>query len=117
MKLGEKFFDMPIGFIAECELDILEHEGSDVFIDTVLNLTDVSDQMRLETDFNREARNSTRALEDIQSEPLLRDRVTVPPVYWERTGERIMTADWYVNSPVFFSMVSLLFKTSIHHPV
>jgi aarF domain-containing kinase len=50
--------------------------------------------MRHETDFIREARNATRAAEDIASEPKLRGRVVVPKVYWERTGDKVMTADW-----------------------
>ncbi|KAF8759844.1 ABC protein [Rhizoctonia solani] len=70
--MGEKFFGMPIAFVA----------------------TYVSDQMRHETDFIREARNATRAAEDIDSDPKLRGRALIPKVYWERTGDRVMTADW-----------------------
>ncbi|KAH7343966.1 putative mitochondrion protein [Rhizoctonia solani] len=70
--MGEKFFGMPIAFVASY----------------------VSDQMRHETDFMREARNATRASEDINSDPKLRGRAVVPKVYWERTGDRVMTADW-----------------------
>ncbi|CAE6453877.1 unnamed protein product [Rhizoctonia solani] len=70
--MGERFFGMPIAFIASY----------------------VSDQMRHETDFIREARNATRAAEDIDSDPKLRGRAVVPNVYWERTGDRVMTADW-----------------------
>ncbi|QRW15882.1 ABC1 family protein [Rhizoctonia solani] len=73
--MGEKFFGMPIAFVA----------------------TYVSDQMRHETDFIREARNATRAAEDIDSDPKLRGRALIPKVYWERTGDRVMTADWWAN--------------------
>lgn len=57
-------------------------------------LPDVSDQMRHETDFIREANNATRAADDIASEPKLQGRVIVPKVYWERTARRVMTAEW-----------------------
>ncbi|CAE6485343.1 unnamed protein product [Rhizoctonia solani] len=70
--MGERFFGMPIAFVASY----------------------VSEQMRHETDFIREARNATRAAKDINSDPKLRGRVVVPEVYWERTGDRVMTADW-----------------------
>ncbi|KAB5594595.1 5-methyltetrahydropteroyltriglutamate homocysteine S-methyltransferase [Ceratobasidium theobromae] len=61
---------------------------------TLHTMTDVSDQMRHETDFIREAHNATRAAEDIAGEPKLRGRVIVPKVYWERTGDKVLTADW-----------------------
>ncbi|KAG8697823.1 methionine-synthesizing 5- methyltetrahydropteroyltriglutamate--homocysteine methyltransferase, partial [Ceratobasidium sp. 395] len=70
--MGEKLFDMPIAFIGSY----------------------VTEQMRHETDFIREAHNATRAAADIASEPKLRGRVIVPEVYWDRTGDRVMTADW-----------------------
>ncbi|KAG9101983.1 methionine-synthesizing 5- methyltetrahydropteroyltriglutamate--homocysteine methyltransferase [Ceratobasidium sp. 370] len=61
---------------------------------TRIRETDVTEQMRHETDFMREAHNATRAAADIASEPKLRGRVIVPEVHWDRTGDRVMTADW-----------------------
>ncbi|QRV72632.1 ABC1 family protein [Ceratobasidium sp. AG-Ba] len=72
LAMAERFFDMPIAFIGKY----------------------VTEQMRHETDFIREAHNATRAAADIASEPKLRERVIVPEVYWDRTGDRVMTADW-----------------------
>lgn len=72
LSMAENLFGMPVAFIASY----------------------VSDQIRHEADFLREARNATRASEDIESEPKLRGRVMVPKIYWERTGDRVMTADW-----------------------
>ncbi|KAG9123147.1 methionine-synthesizing 5- methyltetrahydropteroyltriglutamate--homocysteine methyltransferase [Ceratobasidium sp. 392] len=72
LMMAERLFDMPIAFIGAY----------------------VTEQMRHETDFIREAHNATRAAADIASEPKLRGRVIVPEVYWDRTGDTVMTADW-----------------------
>lgn len=72
MLLQEKVFDLPVAFIAKY----------------------ISDQMRKEVSLLTEAQNATRAAKDIASEPSLRDRVTVPKVFWEWTGESVMTAEY-----------------------
>jgi predicted unusual protein kinase regulating ubiquinone biosynthesis (AarF/ABC1/UbiB family) len=66
-------------------------------LNCLMRLVDVTEQMRHETDFIREAHNATRAAADIASEPKLRGRVIVPEVYWDRTGTTVMTADWYTR--------------------
>ncbi|EJD49076.1 ABC1-domain-containing protein [Auricularia subglabra TFB-10046 SS5] len=76
LKLQEWWFEMPITFMHSF----------------------VSQQIIQETDFMREARNATRAAEDIQKDSWLRQRVYVPKVYWERTSKRIMTAEWIDDS-------------------
>ncbi|ORY56562.1 ABC1 family-domain-containing protein [Leucosporidium creatinivorum] len=72
MYLQEALFDLPVAFIARY----------------------VSDQMRKEVSLRNEAQNAERAGESIRGEPTLRDRVTVPKVYWEWTGESVMTAEF-----------------------
>lgn len=42
----------------------------------------VAKQIRRETDFENEARNSERTAEFLSKEPNLRDRVFVPCVFW-----------------------------------
>ncbi|KAK4049505.1 hypothetical protein OIO90_005456 [Microbotryomycetes sp. JL221] len=68
----EKLFDFPISFISNY----------------------ISQQMRHEVDLKHEAHNAERAARDLATEPSLRDRVRIPKVYWEWTGESIMTADF-----------------------
>lgn len=93
--MGEKFFDMPIAFIAACESTIcIASLMAYLYAPPSTLISDVSEQMRHETDFIREANNAMRAAADIASEPKLRGRVIVPKVYWERTARRVMTAEW-----------------------
>lgn len=53
----------------------------------------VAKQIRLETDFINEAKNSERTAEALAEEPSLRDKVLVPRVHWDVTTPRIMTAE------------------------
>lgn len=71
MWMQEKLFDLPVAFIARY----------------------VSDQMRKEVSLRNEAQNAERAAASIKGEPSLRDRVTIPKVYWDWTGESVMTAE------------------------
>jgi aarF domain-containing kinase len=50
--------------------------------------------LRQEVDFLMEARNSERALAEIQQEPLLCQKVHVPKVYWDCTTSRVLTTEW-----------------------
>lgn len=71
MWMQEKLFDLPVSFIARY----------------------VSDQMRKEVSLRNEAENAERAATSIRGEPSLRERVTIPKVYWDWTGESVMTAE------------------------
>lgn len=51
-------------------------------------------QLRLEADFENEARNAMKTRQLIQGDSNLRDVVSVPKVFWDYTGKRIMTAEW-----------------------
>ncbi|KNF03178.1 Atypical/ABC1 protein kinase [Puccinia striiformis f. sp. tritici PST-78] len=57
----------------------------------------VSDQIRKETDFINEARNSERTATLIAEDSLLKDKIYVPKVYWPLTTTRILTTE-YVES-------------------
>ena len=54
----------------------------------------VSDHLRQELDFIREADNARRTAELIAKEPRLRDKVYIPKVYPEYSTRRVMTAEW-----------------------
>ncbi|GAA5868128.1 hypothetical protein JCM3774_001029 [Rhodotorula dairenensis] len=71
----EKIFDLPVAFVSEY----------------------VSQQMRQEGNLRNEADNAMRTARCLAAEPTLRDRVMVPKVYDQWTGESVMTAD-YVNA-------------------
>lgn len=73
----EKLFDLPISFVSKY----------------------VTLQMRKEVNLKTEAENATRAGKNIANDASLRDRITVPKVYWEWTGESVMTAE-FVNAAV-----------------
>lgn len=51
-------------------------------------------QMRKEIDLAHEAQNAQRAADCLATEPLLRDKVMIPKIHLEWTGESIMTADY-----------------------
>lgn len=51
-------------------------------------------QLRRETDFINEAKNSERTAAYLADEPSLRNKVYVPKVHWEVTSSRVMTAEW-----------------------
>ncbi|KAK0187109.1 ABC1 family-domain-containing protein [Armillaria mellea] len=54
----------------------------------------VTDHLRQELDFLREADNANRTAALIASEPRLSDKVYIPKVYEDLTTKRIMTAEW-----------------------
>lgn len=53
----------------------------------------VSEQMRKEVNLKTEATNAERTARYLADEPRLRDRVVVPKVNWQFTGESVMTAE------------------------
>lgn len=67
----EKLFDLPVSFVAKY----------------------VTEQMRKEVSLKNEAHNAERAAKDVQGNASLRDRVAIPKVTWEYTGESVMTAE------------------------
>lgn len=48
----------------------------------------------LEADFENEANNSNKMAALVESEPRLRGRVYIPPIYPELSSKRVMTAEW-----------------------
>ncbi|KAI0795083.1 ABC1 family-domain-containing protein [Abortiporus biennis] len=66
------FFDMPVYFVVDF----------------------VSDHLRMELDFEREAMNSMRTADFVASEPRLADRVYIPKVYPEYTTKKVLVAEW-----------------------
>ena len=54
----------------------------------------VSQHIREEIDFIREAKNAEKCMQGIQQVPLLKQTCHVPRVFWEYTTQRIMTAEW-----------------------
>ncbi|KAK3354571.1 kinase-like domain-containing protein [Neurospora tetraspora] len=53
-----------------------------------------SERLRLETDFENEAKNSEIMRQLVENEPSLRGRVYVPPVYPELSSKRVLTTEW-----------------------
>ena len=54
----------------------------------------VSDHLRQELDFVREANNARQTAEFVAKEPLLRDKVYIPKVYPEYSTKKVMVAEW-----------------------
>jgi len=54
----------------------------------------ITERLMLETDFENEAKNSERMRDLVNSEPGLRGRVYVPPVYPELSSKRVLTTEW-----------------------
>lgn len=54
----------------------------------------VSDHLRQELDFVREADNARQTAEFVANEPLLRDKVYIPRVYPEYSTKKVMVAEW-----------------------
>ncbi|KAM6499388.1 ABC1 family domain containing protein [Amanita muscaria] len=54
----------------------------------------VSDHLRRELDFIREANNANRTASYIESEPRLKGKVYIPKVYSEYSTKRVLTAEW-----------------------
>ncbi|BGP16304.1 hypothetical protein JCM10213_006461 [Rhodosporidiobolus nylandii] len=71
----EKLFDLPVAFVSQY----------------------VSEQMRKEADLRHEAENAERCAQFVREDPHLRDRVTVPKVFHQWSGESVMTAE-FVNA-------------------
>ncbi|CAO3684539.1 unnamed protein product [Umbelopsis vinacea] len=72
LRLYERMFDLPMVWISGY----------------------VEKHIRMEADFEREARNSVKAWENLQKEASLRDHVYIPKVYTEIASKRIMVAEW-----------------------
>ncbi|PLW34527.1 hypothetical protein PCANC_19231 [Puccinia coronata f. sp. avenae] len=68
----QKVFELPVYFIANY----------------------VSDQIRKETDFVCEARNSERTAQLFQEDASLRDQIYVPKVHWPLTTRRVLTTEF-----------------------
>ncbi|KAJ1299379.1 hypothetical protein OPQ81_000007 [Rhizoctonia solani] len=54
----------------------------------------ITERLELETDFLNEAQNSETMRQLVASEPALRGRVYVPPVYPELSSARVLTTEW-----------------------
>lgn len=54
----------------------------------------ITERLRLETDFENEAKNSERMRDLVHTEPRLTGRVYVPPVYGELSSKRVLTTEW-----------------------
>jgi aarF domain-containing kinase len=54
----------------------------------------ISDHLRQELDFVREANNARQTAEFVAREPLLRDKVYIPKVYPEYSTKKVMVAEW-----------------------
>ena len=54
----------------------------------------MSDHLRQELDFVREANNARRTAEFVRAEPRLAENVYIPEVYTELSTKKIMTAEW-----------------------
>lgn len=54
----------------------------------------ISDHLRQELDFVREANNARQTAEFVAKEPLLRDKVYIPKVYPEYSTKKVMVAEW-----------------------
>lgn len=88
-------FDMPAyfvvgqSFINLTGLDPLTHLTS---IQNVLDF--ISDHLRRELDFEREAMNAMRTAEFVAAEPRLSDKVYIPRVYPEYTTKKVLVMEW-----------------------
>ncbi|KAI1827736.1 ABC1 family-domain-containing protein [Xylaria intraflava] len=54
----------------------------------------ITERLMLETDFEAEARNSEVMRKLVASEPALKNRVYIPPVYPEFTTKRVLVTEW-----------------------
>lgn len=54
----------------------------------------ITERLRLETDFENEAKNSETMRDLINGEPSMRGRVYVPQVYREFSTKRVLTTEW-----------------------
>lgn len=54
----------------------------------------IEQHMRMEADFENEARNAKKAWKHLQEEKSLKDRIYVPKVYDEYTSKRVLVCEW-----------------------
>ncbi|RCI01285.1 hypothetical protein CU097_015863 [Rhizopus azygosporus] len=54
----------------------------------------IEKHMRMEADFQTEARNAKKAWEHIQQEKSLKDKVYIPKVYDEYSSKRVLVCEW-----------------------
>ncbi|KAI8354585.1 ABC1 family-domain-containing protein [Choanephora cucurbitarum] len=54
----------------------------------------IEKHMRMEADFENEARNAQKAWRHLQSEKALKDKVYVPKVYHEYSSKRVLVCEW-----------------------
>ncbi|KAF8193802.1 ABC1 family-domain-containing protein [Pholiota molesta] len=71
---------------------MFEHWAFDLPVYFVVDF--VSEHLRQELDFVREAENARKTAEFVAGEPRLRDRVHIPRVYPEYSTRRVMVAEW-----------------------
>ncbi|KAF8152294.1 ABC1 family-domain-containing protein [Crassisporium funariophilum] len=71
---------------------MFEHWAFDLPVYFVVDF--ISDHLRQELDFIREANNARLTAEFVAKEPLLRDKVYIPKVYPEYSTKKVMTAEW-----------------------
>ncbi|KAI9321246.1 ABC1 family-domain-containing protein [Dichotomocladium elegans] len=72
LQLYEKIFDLPLAWSADY----------------------IEKHLRMEADFEREARNGAEAWKHFQEEPSLKDRVYVPKIYPEFSSKRVLVCEW-----------------------
>lgn len=71
---------------------MFEHWAFDLPVYFVVDF--VSEHLRQELDFVREAENARRTAAFVAAEPRLRGRVHIPVVYPEYSTQRVLTAEW-----------------------
>lgn len=72
------------------------------------------EHLKQELDFNNEAKNSERAMKDIQENKQLAKQVYIPEVYWDHSSSRVLTAEWIDG--VKFSDIDAMLKTGYNLP-
>ncbi|KAG0163680.1 hypothetical protein DFQ28_004595 [Apophysomyces sp. BC1034] len=72
LKIYEKIFDLPLTFATNY----------------------VESHIRMEADFENEARNAQKALDNFQLEPRLRDSVYVPKIFPQLSSKRVLVCEW-----------------------
>ncbi|KDR71734.1 hypothetical protein GALMADRAFT_253465 [Galerina marginata CBS 339.88] len=71
---------------------MFEHWAFDLPVYFVVDF--ISDHLRQELDFVREANNAQQTAEFVAGEPRLRDKVYIPKVYPEYSTKKVMVAEW-----------------------
>jgi aarF domain-containing kinase len=85
-------FDLPVYFAVGLSIH-LSIFTKDVTL-SKFNTDFITDHLRQELDFEREASNATRTSLLVANEPSLSEHVYIPHVYHDLTTKRIMTAEW-----------------------